>query len=336
MSRSSTTGTPAFSIIVPSRNRPHYLAECLDAIAAQTCNDYEVLVIDDGSDEESRSAYESLIGGYGRERFRHVIHNPAGAGGAGPSLVRNIGLRIARGEYIAFCDDDDHWCRDDHLEIALASLRKTGADLYLSNQQAVAPGGEVIIETLMENVARKAAENTAVLEDVFPVSVGDVLSYPDYAHLNITILERRLAERLSGFWERTNYAEDVHFFVRASELARGILYRNRTCAIHNVPARRKKADSVSTRLEQLDKHMLETMVYQHLLCVVRHPAAIRYGRLSLSNMQKTIASELEADGRHSAAALFAANALSTLPGVKWALKTALVSVKALSSGLRPG
>jgi glycosyltransferase involved in cell wall biosynthesis len=100
-STSRESGAPAVSIIVPTYNRAQVLADTLRAILAQTFPDFEAIVVDDGSPDGTAAAVEAL--GDARIRYRRIANTGRPAG------PRNIGLAMARGRYIAFCDDDDPW-----------------------------------------------------------------------------------------------------------------------------------------------------------------------------------------------------------------------------------
>jgi glycosyltransferase involved in cell wall biosynthesis len=91
---------PLVSIIIPTFNRPEHLRECLQSLANQTFSDWEAIVINDAGEPVERVAAE-----FGQHPLR-VIHLPAKRGQV---AARNRGVEIARGKYIAFCDDDDLW-----------------------------------------------------------------------------------------------------------------------------------------------------------------------------------------------------------------------------------
>src|ERR1700732_1465702 len=93
---------PVVSIILPTFNRLKYLRPAIDSVFAQTLADWELLIADDGSDEETR-AYLEHLGGLPRVKLIWLAHS------GNPSAVRNAALREARGDYIAFLDSDDVW-----------------------------------------------------------------------------------------------------------------------------------------------------------------------------------------------------------------------------------
>ena len=90
---------PLISCIVPVFNGERYLRETLDSILAQTYRPIEIIVADDGSTDST----PRIVVGYG-DTIHYVKQNNAGA-----SAARNLGLHVARGEFIAFLDADDLW-----------------------------------------------------------------------------------------------------------------------------------------------------------------------------------------------------------------------------------
>lgn len=91
---------PLISLIVPVYNVAQYLAECAESIRRQDFNDFEVLLVDDGSTDGSASMCDDIAAS--DSRFR-VIHQPNG----GTSVARNTGIDASSGVYIAFMDSDD-------------------------------------------------------------------------------------------------------------------------------------------------------------------------------------------------------------------------------------
>ncbi len=95
-----------FSVVIPLYNKEHYIEKTLESVLKQTFQDYEVLVVDDGSKDGSLKAAKKVSS----EKVR-VIEQP----NQGVSVARNTGIMNAKGKYIAFLDADDEW-REDYLE----------------------------------------------------------------------------------------------------------------------------------------------------------------------------------------------------------------------------
>jgi glycosyltransferase involved in cell wall biosynthesis len=88
-----------FSVIIPTFNRRALLEQALATVTEQTCKDYEVVVVDDGSNDGTLQ----YLAGLG-DRLRWISQN-----NCGPGAARNAGAAIASGEYLAFLDSDDLW-----------------------------------------------------------------------------------------------------------------------------------------------------------------------------------------------------------------------------------
>jgi glycosyltransferase involved in cell wall biosynthesis len=91
--------SPLVSVIMPAYNQAHYLAKAIDSVLAQTFTDFELIVINDGSTDDTAT----VMAGYG-DKIRPIHQQNKGLSGA-----RNSGLAIARGSYMAFLDSDDIW-----------------------------------------------------------------------------------------------------------------------------------------------------------------------------------------------------------------------------------
>ena len=111
---------PKISIIIPVYNTAAYLPKCLDSILAQTFDDYEVILVNDGSVDNSQDVIDGYTARY-PEKFFALRQKNSGQGTA-----RNAGLQIAKGEFISFVDSDDYLHPD-----ALRIIYKTAAEQSL-------------------------------------------------------------------------------------------------------------------------------------------------------------------------------------------------------------
>ncbi|MEV6950504.1 bifunctional glycosyltransferase family 2 protein/CDP-glycerol:glycerophosphate glycerophosphotransferase [Streptomyces sp. NPDC051183] len=118
---------PRLSIVVPVYNVELYLDECLESIAAQTFDDFEVVIVDDGSTDSSAVIAKAFAAR--DSRFRVVLQENAGLGAA-----RNVGVRhICEGsEFLAFVDSDDTMPPDAYAKL-VATLDETGSDFSAGN-----------------------------------------------------------------------------------------------------------------------------------------------------------------------------------------------------------
>lgn len=94
-----TQTPPRISVVIPTFNRAGLIAETLDAVLAQTVVPCEIIVVDDGSTDDT----QAVLAGFGdRVRVLRIANG-------GDLVARNVGLRAASGDLVAFCDSDDLW-----------------------------------------------------------------------------------------------------------------------------------------------------------------------------------------------------------------------------------
>lgn len=120
------------SVVIPSYNRADRIMPSLMSVLAQTWRNIEVIVVDDGSDDDT----EKLFSDFSDGRVTYLRYTP----NRGACHARNYGAQRARGEYIAFQDSDDIWLPD-KLRLQFEFMRKTGADFVFCGMNRVSPGG---------------------------------------------------------------------------------------------------------------------------------------------------------------------------------------------------
>ena len=119
-----------FSLIIPVYNTEKYLQECLDSVAAQEFDDFEVIMVDDGSTDGCPAMCDSFCEQFnkraGRKSTAKVIHQE----NAGLSGARNRGIREACGEWLWFVDSDD-WIPSDALDVLHERMRYAKGEQYV-------------------------------------------------------------------------------------------------------------------------------------------------------------------------------------------------------------
>ncbi len=96
----SKESSPIFSIIIPTFNRKNFLKKAIDTVLMQSFNDFELIVVDDGSNDDT----ESMVKQYDDQRIKYFFQD-----NHGPAHARNRGLEKARAKWIVFLDSDDWW-----------------------------------------------------------------------------------------------------------------------------------------------------------------------------------------------------------------------------------
>jgi len=92
---------PCVSVIIPTYNREHLLGRAISSVLSQTYTDFEIIVVDDNSSDNT----QDIIKSFKDKRLRYVRHEV----NKGNAAARNTGIKLARGDFIAFQDSDDEW-----------------------------------------------------------------------------------------------------------------------------------------------------------------------------------------------------------------------------------
>ena len=118
--------SPVVSVVVPTHNRRELLREAISSVLAQTLRDLELIVVSDGSTDDTRSVIQS----FADPRIMFVEQPASGR----PSVPRNRGIALARGRFVAFCDDDDVWDRRKlEKQVALMEMHPAAGLCYTNS-----------------------------------------------------------------------------------------------------------------------------------------------------------------------------------------------------------
>jgi len=210
------------SVIIPVYNGEAYLAEAVDSIHRQNYEPLEIIIIDDGSTDSTADIVAGLQGNI------RSFYQP----NSGPPAARNKGLRMARGNVIAFLDADDLWT-ENKLEIQLSCLTNDPrVKIVLGYTQLVtcAPPGSGA------NTLEKVAAPWPVM------SVGSA------------IMRKSAFDRVGLFDETQLFADDVDWFLRAKELEIHMIIHQEVTQFY-----RRHRDNI-TNQRQLDlKYFMATL-----------------------------------------------------------------------------
>ena len=131
----SHQSTSAISVVIPMYNAEKYIGECLTSLANQTFQDFDVIVVDDCSTDNTIEVVSSFAENNSRiQQIKSDIHS-----GGYPSIPRNKGIESAKGRYIAFLDADDIW-EPDKLDSQIA-LFDGNTPIVFSNYQVISKYG---------------------------------------------------------------------------------------------------------------------------------------------------------------------------------------------------
>jgi glycosyltransferase involved in cell wall biosynthesis len=189
-----TPGAPLVSILTPAYNSAAFIEETIASARSQIFGDFEMLIVDDGSTDDTIEIVRSAA----REDPRIVqLSSPHG----GPAAARNAGIARARGQFMALLDSDDVW-KPEYLSSQLELLNQyPGISIVTAN--AVNRGG-----ALDGQFVWPAASGIREL------SIRDLIEHENSVCI-MSIFRRRVVDRIGGFHAAYTANEDYEFWLRA-------------------------------------------------------------------------------------------------------------------------
>lgn len=185
--------TPLVSVVVASYNYGQFICHALDSILAQTFTDWEAIIVDDGSTDNT----SSLVAPYlhdERFRYQRTLH-------VGQPAAKNLGIRLARGNYIAFLDADDVW-HPTKLSKQIPLFNSDSVGVVYSLRHTISPSGELLSTVMCGKYFR-----------------GDVLRHMfrnNFVCFSSAVVHRRVFETAGLFDESISLAIDFDLWLRAA------------------------------------------------------------------------------------------------------------------------
>jgi len=186
---------PKVSVVIPTYNNAALLRETLDGIGRQSCQDLEIIVVDDGSTDDTAEVVRR--------------HDPniryAFQPNQGPAAARNRGVALAQGEFIAFCDHDDVW-NERHLESLLAVFAAHPAAAMVFDDAQYYGKGIVREETHIDaRVLRSMVGRAVPIRRLWQCWV---------ASMSVVMVKKAVFEELGGLHPGIWGLDDLHFYLR--------------------------------------------------------------------------------------------------------------------------
>lgn len=186
------------SVVMPTYNRAHLIGAAIQSALDQTFQDFELIVVDDGSTD----ATEAVVKGLDDPRIRYLYQENRGIGGA-----RNNGIRQAEGQYIAFLDSDDVWLPE-FLALGVEVLEANpGVGLVYAKAQAIDDNGNLMAQ--IRGALQKYQDDT--LKSVL---------YGDFICIIACLVRRRCFDRVGLFDESLKAREDWDMWARMAKYYR--------------------------------------------------------------------------------------------------------------------
>jgi glycosyltransferase involved in cell wall biosynthesis len=181
---------PLFSIIIPTYNRAHLLKIAIQSVSDQTFEDWEIVVVDDGSVDETKE----VVSAFSEEKVRYVFQQNQEL-----SAARNTGIRNSRGTYICFLDDDDYYLPEHLFHLSKVILKQNKPIAFFRSGT---------LQKVRENLRK--LPNYAVDDNLTPIQF---VWYNPVNLLSIAIHKDVFQQFF--FAEKFRLFEDAHFLMRA-------------------------------------------------------------------------------------------------------------------------
>ncbi|MCL6414696.1 glycosyltransferase [Aestuariirhabdus sp. Z084] len=187
------TDKQCISIIMPSYNSAEYIAHSIESVLSQTYPNWELLLVDDGSSDNSLSIIESYLKD---SRIKLLSQQHKGA-----AKARNLALQEAKGDYVAFLDSDDWW-EAEFLQDMLKTATETGCDIAYCGWQRTGLPEKLCPRYVPPDYSQGGLMEALMRENVWPI--------------HSALSRRSLLEHLGGFNETLPCCMDFDLWLRAS------------------------------------------------------------------------------------------------------------------------
>lgn len=225
------------SCIIPMYNSSKTILRALESIKNQTyLGKFQIIVVDDGSNDQSISLVEGF-----KNRNSDLWIDLIKKKNGGVSSTRNLGMKYAQGEYIAFLDSDDHWL-DEKIDLQLNVM------ISQKNIHLLGCTGDGI--TLKRVLGRKVGR-LIPLEPFGYVLKSQLIT-------STVLFKREVYERIGGFDESMKYAEDMNYWLRSMEHFKCYLL-NKPLVIMEYNNDMKHSGGLSSKLWAMEKGELKNI-----------------------------------------------------------------------------
>lgn len=257
MANEPTARVPRVSVILPTYNRAQYLPQAVNSVLRQSFDDLELIVVDDASDDDTKSIIERISD----RRLRYIRHER----NRGGSAARNTGIAAAHGMYVAFQDSDDIWLSD-----------------KLARQMAVAGEGKPTPEVIYCAYTKQTAGATHYVPDPrLPRRDGEILPQllaGNFVGTPTLVVRRSLLQEIGGFDESLGRFQDWELVIRLAGVARFHLVDEPLVNAGHTP------DSVSENASA-GAAAIRTMLERHGALYRQHPDALFRALTSVGHLE---------------------------------------------------
>lgn len=221
---------PTVSVVIPAYNRARFITTAIDSVLDQTYRDFEIIVVDDGSTDQTQEKLES----YGDRIINHS-YTP----NRGVSYARNRGIELAQGKYIAFLDSDDYWLPE--------KLQKQ-TEFFRNN-----PEYSIVATQCLVNVIDDDLNTIKYIEKDelhHQLTYAKIFLRPFIMPSSI-LMEKECFNVVGDFDENRRVLEDIDLYLRLAQKYK-IGFINEPLTVFTRGHEKERRESLSVRLNRLE------------------------------------------------------------------------------------
>lgn len=231
------------SVIIPTYNRAKLVTGAIDSVLAQTYADYEIIVVDDGSSDNTQDMLKPY-----RDKIHYIYQENAGV-----SAARNAGIRLARGEWIACLDSDDVWLPDKlkrQMEIVEQSPVELGC--VICNVQLDPP-------SFSDDCSFKRAPFFPDTDQGICLNMSSILLTRFIMFNQCALIRKQCLDQIGGYDEQLKYLEDYDLALKLSFIC---TWGYDTSLL--VQYKHDSLDSLSAQVNSRDETVIVFQIYKNL------------------------------------------------------------------------
>jgi glycosyltransferase involved in cell wall biosynthesis len=245
----NSTVTPLVSVVIPTYNHARFIGRALQSVLNQTYTNWEAIVIDNHSTDNT----DEVLANFTDPRISNIkIHNNGVI-----AASRNAGIRVAKGEWVAFLDSDDWWTAD-KLQVCFESINNGNVDLVYHDLE--------IVRDTPAMFKRKKTKSRQVKKPV----LKDLLLKGNTIATSSVVVRKRLLEQIGGMDEDVQMiaAEDYNAWLRIARITDNFIYTSRCLGFYFFHVGGASRKSIGDLLHYVCKEFVpllepkEKLVYQ--------------------------------------------------------------------------
>lgn len=201
-----------YSVVIPLYNKEHFIKRTLESVLEQSYRDYEIIVVDDGSTDQSVSIVRNMKS----EKIKLVCQDNQGVAAA-----RNTGISHAQGTYIAFLDADDKWDRDYLETIDQLTEKYTQSDIYVTAYRIDMGNGKV-------NYSAQLTPEAGCLDSYWTTLAKGY----DFVWTSATTIRKQAILDAGGFKVGEKIGQDLDMWARIARKNPRVAYASKHCVTY--------------------------------------------------------------------------------------------------------